>query len=60
MGRGPGSFYDDDRGEPDWESYADYERDTAHDTAYTDEEVNTPPHREGHPNRQVGRERFGS
>lgn len=55
MGRGPGSFMDDETGEPDWDSYADYRRDVAKDDAVERQYER----RENDPNRQVGRERFG-
>jgi hypothetical protein len=54
MGRGPGSFMDDDTGEPDWDSYYDYKRDVAKDEAAEQHYAR----RENHPNRQVGKERF--
>ena len=55
MGRGPGSFMDDDTGEPDWDSYYDYKRDVDRDNAMEEQYSR----RENHPNRQVGRDRFG-
>jgi hypothetical protein len=53
--QGPGAFMDDDTGEPDWDSYADYKRDSDRDDAMERQYER----REDHPNRQVGRERFG-